>query len=92
MLLRPGSLVICKSDLVGDLVLWGSPRSDSIDDDIAMSSPKDVLLIIKARKAKSTKSALAGRLSNEWSEGSYMVLTSSGVKGWVGAGWVVPVY
>ena len=88
-LLKPGTLVACRPDFAGNLILWASPFSD-IDEDVAIVGSDDVLLIIK-RKSTTKKNDKKVTLTPEWEIGSYMVLTSSGARGWVGAGWVVPI-
>ena len=92
-LLEPGTMVTCRHDVVGTLVLWSAPFSD-IDEDVGSACPDDVLLIIKSKRNPSVQTKLISSvhtITEEWKSGSYMVLAPSGVVGWVGAGWVVPI-
>lgn len=86
-LLSPGDLVVCRHDVVGKLVLWSAPFSD-IDEDVGSAESDDVLLVIKS---KSNVTKERNLVMEEWKAGSYMVLAPSGIIGWVGAGWVVPI-
>jgi len=45
------------------------------------------MVILKTKKSTKKNKNLA----DEWQKGSYLVLTSSGVSGWVGEGWVLLV-
>lgn len=90
-LLPPGTLVVPRDDISGELIIWSSYRSD-IEDVGDNVGPDNVLLVLKSRKpsqreAKSRKYML----TPEWKLGAYLILSSNGKKGWVGAGWVQPV-
>jgi len=87
-LLRPGSLVVCRSS-VDKLTLWGSYRCD-IEDDVDYVKPGEILIIIKSkRSAPDEENDMS--LSREWQVGAYKVLTPRGKVGWVGAGWLKPL-
>lgn len=89
-LLSPGDIGVCRPDL-DRMIVWSSHRSD-FDADTGQVSSNDLLLIIETRKT--TRRELRDRsnpLTFEWKKGSYHILASNGVRGWVGAGWVVPV-
>lgn len=86
-LLSPGTLVTCRADAPGGLIMWSSYRSE-IDNDVGKIEQDEVMLILKSRKSgKNEKHTL----TPEWQTGAYLILSSAGTKGWVGAGWVVPV-
>jgi len=83
VLYAPGVLV--KSRLVGEqLILWPSYKTSSPDNSLGSVSDNDVMIILKTRKSKK----ITKNLSDEWQKGSYLVLTSTGIFGWVGEGWV----
>lgn len=85
-LLRPGTLVQCKLD-EEFLILWPSYKKISYENEAGRISNKDIMLIIDAKKSKKTEK----NLSDEWLLGRYLVLASTGVSGWVGAGWVTEI-
>lgn len=88
-LLPPGTLVIPRDDVSGELIIWSSYRSDieDVGDNVGSDS---VLLILESRK-HSKRKAEKYMLTAEWKLGAYLILSSNGKKGWVGAGWVQPV-
>ena len=86
-LLSPGTLVTCRGDAPGGLIMWSSYRSE-IEDDIGKADQNEIMLILKSRKP--AKKELCS-LTPEWKTGAYLILAAGGKKGWVGAGWVIPV-
>jgi len=82
----PGSLVKIKP---GEefLVLWPTHKTDSYEKEAGRVFINDIMIVLKARETKKINE----RLSDEWKKGSYLVLTSSGISGWVGEGWVVSI-
>jgi len=89
-LLSPGTMVVCNASLdIDQLVLWGSYEgAASIEHAVhGIIDMKDVLIVIKSR-INLDKNVI---YSDEWKNGAYFVMSSSGMKGWVGEGWVVPV-
>lgn len=85
-LYKPGTLI--KSRLKDEcLILWPSSRNTTPDDEAGRVTPDEVMVILKTKK--STKKDK--NLTEEWQKGSYLVLTSSGVSGWVGEGWILLV-
>jgi hypothetical protein len=90
-LLSPGTMVVCNTNLdIEQLVLWGSYEGDVENIEHAVHGTidmKDVLIVIKSR-INLDKNVI---YSDEWKNGAYFVMSSSGMKGWVGEGWVVPV-
>ena len=89
-LLSPGTMVVCNASLdIDQLVLWGSYEgAASIELAVhGIIDMKDVLIVIKSR-INLDKNVI---YSDEWKNGAYFVMSSSGMKGWVGEGWVVPV-
>lgn len=85
-LLPPGTLVSVRS---GEefLVLWPNSRTISYEEETGRVSSSDVMTILKVKKARK----IHRNISDEWQKGSYLVLSSTGVCGWVGEGWVVPL-
>lgn len=92
-LLAPGTLVTCRPDL-DQLILWQSYDVDDVDDVAGYVDIHEVLVILEARKNEDPsrkKSTLKEELfSEEWKNGAYLLLSSSGIRGWIGEGWVVP--
>lgn len=90
-LLSPGTMVVCNASLdIDQLVLWASYEGDVENIEHAVHGTidmKDVLIVIKSR-INLDKNVI---YSDEWKNGAYFVMSSSGMKGWVGEGWVVPV-
>lgn len=90
-LLSPGTMVVCNASLdIDQLVLWASYEGDVENIEYAIHGTidmKDVLIVIKSR-INLDKNVI---YSDEWKNGAYFVMSSSGMKGWVGEGWVVPV-
>jgi hypothetical protein len=86
-LLSRGEIVVCRSDVaVTSLVVWSSERA-SFDDDVGTVSINEIMIIVDVKKP--SKRALKDlTLTDEWKLGSYKILSSSGVSGWIGAGWV----
>jgi hypothetical protein len=85
-LYTPGTLI--KSRLKDErLILWPSFRTTTPDDESGRVAPDEVMVILKTKKPTKKDKNLA----DEWQKGSYLVLTSSGVSGWVGEGWVLLV-
>lgn len=93
-LLAIGTLVACRPDL-DQLILWSSYDVDDVDDVAGYVDIDEVLVILEARKNEDPdrkKSLLKEELfSEEWKNGAYLLLSSSGIKGWIGEGWIVPV-
>lgn len=93
-LLPIGTLVTCRPDL-DQLILWGSYDVDDADDVAGYVDINEVLVILEARKNEDPdrkKSILKEELfSEEWKNGAYLLLSSSGIKGWIGEGWIVKV-
>jgi len=89
-LFLPGSLVKIKP---GEefLILWPTYKTDSYEKVYAKELGRvfinDIMMVIKTIKGTQKKNK---RVSDEWTKGSYRVLTSSGIIGWVGEGWVIP--
>lgn len=85
-LFLPGSLVRIKP---GEefLVLWPTYKTDSYEKETGRVFINDIMIVLKTRETKKINE----RLSDEWKKGSYRVLTSSGISGWVGEGWVVSI-
>ena len=85
-LLSPGTLVKIQP---GEefLVLWPSSTTMSYEKEAGRVFSSDVMTILKVKKARK----IHKNISDEWQKGSYLVLSSTGVSGWVGEGWVVPV-
>jgi len=88
-LLRPGDMVVCRED-IDKLILWSSYGCEP-DDDGAGVDPKNVLLILEVRRSSIDDLKPTDTFTPEWQIGAYYVLSSFGIKGWIGAGWVVPV-
>lgn len=93
-LLPIGTLVVCRTD-IEHLILWESYDVDDADDVAGYVDLHEVLIVLEARKNEDPdrkKSIIKEELfSEEWKDGAYLLLSSSGVKGWIGEGWVVPV-
>lgn len=85
-LLSPGTLVKIRP---GEefLVLWPTSRTISYEKEAGRVSSSDVMTILKVKKSKKFHKNVA----DEWQNGSYLVLSSMGISGWVGEGWVIPV-
>ena len=89
-LLQPGTLVVCREDL-DKLVLWESPSCD-LDDVAGQVDVNEGLIILETRETPAIEKENLGDLyTEEWKNGSYYVSSRSGIKGWIGEGWVVPV-
>jgi len=85
MLLAPGDLAVCKKG-ISSLVLWPTSTCDQMEcTETADSTCVFVVLESHSKPARLEKNQI---LTNEWRKGCYLLLSSSGVKGWVGAGWV----
>lgn len=93
-LLPVGTLVACRPD-IDQLILWESYDVDDADDVAGYVDINEVLVILKARKNEDPhrkKSLLKEELfTEEWKNGAYFLMSSSGVRGWIGEGWVVPI-
>ena len=89
-LLKPGTLVTCRAEADG-LIMWSS-YGCHIDHDIDHVNENDILMVLKSRKpTKIELNDIKNPLTEEWIIGSYQVLSPKGIKGWVGAGWVLPI-
>lgn len=87
-LLKPGTIVSCRSD-TDNLVVWRSYRCD-VHADVDCVKPGDIMLVLKVRKlSKRERDRNYASLNSEWEKGAYKVLTPSGAIGWIGAGWVI---
>lgn len=93
-LLPIGTLVACRTD-IEHLILWESYDVDDTDDVAGYVDIHEVLIILEARKNKDPdrkKSIIKEELfSEEWKNGAYLLLSSSGKKGWIGEGWVTAI-
>jgi hypothetical protein len=94
-LLPIGTLVVCRTD-IEHLILWESYDVDDTDDVAGYVDIHEVLIILEARKNeepdRKKKSIVKEELfSEEWKNGAYLLLSSSGIKGWIGMGWVTAV-
>lgn len=69
------------------LVLWSTDRNSNFDDEIGRVLEDEIMIILKSEKTNSENKSW----TDEWKNGSYMVLSSSGLIGWVGEGWVIPI-
>jgi len=81
--LNPGQLAISMID-ADQLILWSSLECD-IDEPHGCAQPDDILLILEFREMTLD---FGKATSDEWSQGAYRVLASSGQSGWIGAGWI----
>jgi hypothetical protein len=89
-LLPPGTMVVCRVDL-DKLILWSSYDCD-LDDVNGYVDVNEVLIIIDSRiTPEEERSKYDEVYTDEWKNGAYLVMSSSGVKGWIGEGWVTPV-
>lgn len=89
-LLSPGDMVMCRS--TDSLVVWSTYKS-SFDDDAGFVSADEIMLILKVRKTtKKEQNNVDYFFTDEWKQGAYKIVSSSGVVGWVGAGWVAPIF
>ncbi len=89
-LLRPGTMVVVRFDQEY-LVIWKSRCSD-FNEDCAVVKSDDILLVLNARRTtRKEREKNDSSLTDEWTTGSYQVLTPLGIIGWVGAGWVTTV-
>lgn len=86
-LLVPGTIV--KGRTNETLVLWKTYKC-SIYDEAGKVDANEIMVILEAKQNKSKQKAKA-RMTEEWQRGAYLVLSSNGVKGWLGEGWVIPV-
>lgn len=93
-LLPVGTLVACRPD-IDQLILWESYDVDDTDDVAGYVDINEVLVILgfkqnddPDRKKPIIKEEL---FSEEWKDGAYFLISSSGIKGWIGEGWIVPV-
>lgn len=93
-LLPIGTLVACRPD-IEQLILWESYDVDDADDVAGYIDISEVLIILEARKSEDPnrkKSIIKEELfSEEWKNGAYLLLSSSGIRGWIGEGWVIPI-
>lgn len=84
---QPGNLVACRPDMQGDeLILWSSHDCE-VEEVNGYVHNDNVLLILEVRPPAKTNEPLM----LEWEKGAYKVLSPTGVCGWIGAGWVIPV-
>jgi len=89
-LLKPGTMVSCHKD-INELVIWKSYRSD-MEDNIDSVKSGDIMVILESRKTSNFEvEDQVNMLMDEWKIGAYLLLTPNGKKGWVGAGWIIPV-
>jgi len=86
LLLRPGQLAISNID-ADQLILWSSLEC-SLDEPQGSAQPEELLLILEYREMTFD---FGKATSEEWSQGAYRVLSSSGQSGWIGAGWLQPL-
>jgi hypothetical protein len=84
-LVVPGDIVIGRSG-EDHLYLWSSMNCGA-DEINGRTEPGEILLVLDVRE---TTEAISN-LQDEWSVGSYLVYSSRGISGWVGAGWVIPI-
>jgi hypothetical protein len=84
-LLKPGHIVVSK-DKDEKLVLWSAYKCES-DEFYEIVDSNEIMIVLEAKKSTSSEEFL----NSEWENGAYFVMTSSGVKGWVGSGWVTSV-
>ena len=91
-LLAPGELVIRRPNAeVTKLIAWSSCMG-SIDDDVGLIDSEELMVIVEVKKtSKAELSNPRSPLTHEWRKGAYKVISSSGINGWIGAGWVIPV-
>jgi hypothetical protein len=93
-LLPIGTLVACRTD-IEHLILWESYDVDDTDDVAGYVDIHEVLIVLEARKNEEPdgkKSTIKEELfSEEWKNGAYLLLSSSGIKGWIGMGWVTAI-
>jgi hypothetical protein len=89
-LLSPGTMVVCRPDL-DKLILWSSYECD-LDDFNATIEVNDVLIILDVRVTPTEEKSKYDEIyTEEWKNGAYLVISSAGVQGWIGEGWVIPV-
>lgn len=89
-LFKPGTIVTCRED-VENLTVWSSYHANA-ENDAGQIDARTLMMIINSRKtSKKELKDFKKRLAKEWEIGAYEVLSSTGVKGWLGAGWVVEV-
>lgn len=88
-LLKPGSIVSPRGD-TDYLRIWKSYRCD-IEDDIDIVRSGEIMIILRSRKTTKKSALSGGTLIDEWKTGAYQVLSPSGKKGWVGAGWATEI-
>lgn len=84
-LLTPGHIVMSK-EKSEKLILWSTYRGES-DDFFGVVDPNEIMIVLESKKTIPGEE----QLTPEWENGAYLVMTSSGTKGWVGSGWVVSV-
>jgi len=89
-LLPPGTMLVCRIDL-DQMILWSSYNCD-LDDINATVDVNEVLMVIDSRVTPEEDRPKYDEVyTDEWKNGAYFVMSSSGVKGWIGEGWVMPV-
>lgn len=89
-LLPPGTMLVGRIDL-DQLILWSSYNCD-LDDVNATVNVNEVLMVIDSRVTpEEDRSKYDEVYTDEWKNGAYFVMSSSGAKGWIGEGWVMPV-
>lgn len=68
-------------------------------DDTSYNNPQqvkfsDILIILKTKETTSDELKILQNslsLSLKWKKGAYLVMSSNGIQGWVGCGWVVKI-
>jgi hypothetical protein len=84
--LNPGQLAVSTFD-DDQLVLWSSLEC-SIDEPHGVAYRDDVLLILEFSELVPK---LGNSTSEEWIQGAYHVLASSGQSGWIGEGFAAAI-
>lgn len=86
-LLPPGTMAVCSVD-IDQLILWSSYNCD-LDNINATVGVNEVLMVINSRTIPEEERTKYDEVyTDEWKNGAYLILASSGVSGWVGAGWI----
>lgn len=90
-LLPIGTMVKCRPDVGEHLILWTSHNAEDVDDISAYVDVSEVLIILNFETNSNVKLKKRVIYSDEWKNGAYLLMSTSGAKGWIGEGWVVPV-